>query len=128
MLANAMSIYILIGLIFAGLLKELLPSNFITRHLGDSSIKSVVKATVLGIPMPVCSCSVIPLAKSLQKEGATAGAVQSFLVSTPITGVDSIVATYSFFGLFFAIYRVTTSIIIAIVAGVLQNIFYLLRV
>ena len=121
-LANAMSIYILIGLVIAGFLKELLPSDFISKHLGKSNFLSVIKATILGIPMPVCSCSVIPLAKSLQKEGASRGAVQSFLISTPITGVDSILATYSFFGWFFTLYRVITSVIMAIVVGVLQNI------
>ncbi len=120
-LANAMSIYILVGLLIAGFLKEILPKNFISKHLGKGSLSSVVKATALGIPMPVCSCSVIPLAKSLQKEGASKGAVSSFLISTPITGVDSILATYSFFGLFFTVYRVLSSIVIAITAGVIQN-------
>jgi uncharacterized membrane protein YraQ (UPF0718 family) len=123
-LANAMSIYILFGLILAGVLKELLPADFISKHLGKSNVTSVLKATIFGIPMPVCSCSVIPLAKSLQKEGASAGAVQSFLIATPITGVDSILATYSFFGWFFTLYRVVTSMIMAIVAGILQNLFY----
>jgi len=122
-LANAMSLYILLGLLFAGILKEILPENFISKHLGKSNFISVIKATLLGVPMPVCSCSVIPLAKSLQKEGASKGAVQSFLISTPITGVDSIFATYSFFGWFFTVYRVLTSIIIAIFTGFLQNIF-----
>ena len=122
-LANAMSIYILVGLLIAGVLKELLPQNFISKHLGKGSISSVIKATLLGIPMPVCSCSVIPLAKSLQKEGASRGAVTSFLISTPITGVDSILATYSFFGLFFTLYRVVTSIITAVIAGLIQNLF-----
>ena len=123
-LANAMSIYILFGLLVAGVLKELLPANFISKHLGKSSLGSVIKATIFGIPMPVCSCSVIPLAKSLQKEGASPGAVQSFLIATPITGADSILATYSFFGWFFTLYRVVTSMIMAIIAGILQNIFY----
>jgi uncharacterized membrane protein YraQ (UPF0718 family) len=122
-LANAMSLYILIGLLLAGILKEFLSDDFITKHLGKSDFLSVIKATVLGIPLPVCSCSVIPLAKSLQKEGASRGAVQSFLISSPITGVDSILATYSFFGWFFTIYRVVTSIFIAIFTGILQNIF-----
>lgn len=123
LLANAMSFYILIGLLIAGILKQLIADDFISNHLGNSSTSSVVKATLIGIPMPVCSCSVIPLAKSLQKEGASKGAVQSFLISTPITGADSIMATYSFFGFFFTIYRVITSIIIAIVTGLFQNYF-----
>ena len=123
LLANAMSFYILIGLFISGVLKQLIPNDFISSHLGKSSIGSVIKATIFGIPMPVCSCSVIPLASSLKKEGASSGAVQSFLISTPITGADSIVATYSFFGFIFAIYRVFTSIIIAIFTGVMQNYF-----
>ncbi len=121
LLANAMSFYILLGLLIAGVLKQLIPDDFISSHLGKNKTSSVIKATILGIPMPVCSCSVIPLAKSLQKEGANKGAVQSFLISTPITGADSIMATYSFFGWVFTAYRVATSVIIAIIAGLLQN-------
>ncbi|MFT7880696.1 MAG: SO_0444 family Cu/Zn efflux transporter [Sulfurimonas sp.] len=121
-LANAMSFYILLGLLIAGILKQLIPDDFISSYLGESKSSSVIKATLLGIPMPVCSCSVIPLAKSLQKEGASKGAVQSFLISTPITGADSILATYSFFGWFFTLYRVVTSVFIAITTGILQNV------
>jgi len=120
-LANSMSLFVLLGLLIAGVLKELIPADFISRHLGGGKVSSVIKATLLGIPMPVCSCSVIPLAKSLQKEGANKGAVQSFLIATPITGADSIMATYSFFGWIFTLYRVVTSVFIAIVAGILQN-------
>lgn len=121
LLLNAMAVYILIGLFFAGVLKQLIPNDFITKHLGKGSISSVIKATIFGIPLPVCSCSVIPLAQSLRKEGASKGSVQSFLISTPITGVDSILATYSFFGLIFTIFRVISSIIIAITVGIVQN-------
>jgi len=120
-IANAMSFYILIGVVIAGVLKEVIPNNFISKHLGDRSFSAIIKATILGIPLPLCSCSVIPMAKSLQKEGASRGAVSSFLVSTPITGVDSILATYSLFGWFFTIYRVVTSIFIAIFVGFIQN-------
>ena len=122
-LLNEFSIYILVGLLIAGILKQIVPDDFIIKHLGKGDVKSVVKATVFGIPLPICSCSVIPLAQSLRKEGASKGAVQSFLISTPITGVDSILATFSFFGLVFTIYRVVSSIIIAIGVGIFQNIF-----
>ena len=120
-LLDAMAIYILIGLLIAGILKQLVPNDFVLKHLGKGSISSVLKATLFGIPLPVCSCSVIPLAQSLRKEGASKGAVQSFLISTPITGVDSILATFSFFGLIFTIFRVISSIIIAIIVGLVQN-------
>ena len=121
LLANAMSLFILLGLLLAGALKQLVPSDFVSKHLGESKTGAVVKATLFGIPLPVCSCSVIPLAKSLQQEGASKGAVQSFLISTPITGVDSIMATYGFFGWIFTLYRVVTSVVIAITTGILQN-------
>ena len=121
LLLDAMSIYILIGLLIAGFLKQIIPDNFVVKHLGKGSISSVLKATIFGIPLPVCSCSVVPLAQGLRKEGASKGAVQSFLISSPITGVDSILATFSFFGLFFTIFRVITSLIIAIIVGLIQN-------
>lgn len=122
-LLDAMSIYIIIGLLIAGILKQIIPDDFVSSHLGKDSTTSVIKATIFGIPLPVCSCSVIPLAQGLKKEGASRGAVQSFLISTPITGVDSILATFSFFGLVFTIFRVISSIIIAISVGLIQNFF-----
>jgi uncharacterized protein len=120
-LLDAMAIYVLLGLLFAGILKQIIPDDFVIKHLGRGSVSSVIKATLFGIPLPVCSCSVIPLAQSLRKEGASKGAVQSFLISSPITGVDSILATFSFFGLIFTIFRVISSVIIAIIVGLIQN-------
>ena len=122
-LANDMAIYILFGVLFAGVLKQIIPTGFVSRHLGHDSIGSVLKSSLFGIPLPLCSCSVIPFATTLKKEGASSGSVLSFLISTPITGVDSILATYGFFGWVFTIYRVVTSFVIAITAGVLQNLF-----
>ncbi len=122
-LSNAMAPYILFGLLFAGILHETVPESLVTKHLGKESVSSVVKSTIFGIPLPVCSCGVIPLATSIKKSGASKGATLSFLISTPITGVDSILATYGMFGWVFTLYRVFTSMIIAIVAGVLTNVF-----
>jgi len=122
-LSNAMAPYILFGLIFAGFLHELVPDSIVKNHLGKDSVVSVIKATIFGIPLPVCSCGVIPLATSIKKSGASNGATLSFLISTPITGVDSILATYGMFGWVFTIYRVITSMIISILAGILSNIY-----
>ncbi len=123
-LLNAMSIYIIVGLFVAGVLKQFIPDDFVSKHLGKDSTSSVIKATIFGIPLPVCSCSVIPIAQGLKKEGASKGAVQSFLISTPITGVDSILATYSLFGFVFTAFRVVSSIIIAISVGLVQNFIF----
>ena len=122
-LSNEMAIYILFGIFIAGILKQVIPQDFILRHLGHDNFLSVIKASFFGIPLPLCSCSVIPFATSLKKEGASSGSVLSFLISTPITGADSILATYGFFGWIFTIYRVITSLIIAVIAGILQNFF-----
>jgi uncharacterized membrane protein YraQ (UPF0718 family) len=121
-LSNAMAPYILFGLMFAGILHELVPDTLVTKHLGKESVSSVIKSTVFGIPLPVCSCGVIPLATSIKKSGASKGATLSFLISTPITGVDSILATYGMFGWAFTIYRALTSMVIAIAAGILTNV------
>lgn len=122
-LSNAMAPYILFGLVFAGILHELVPDTIVTKHLGKDDVSSVVKSTVFGIPLPVCSCGVIPLATAIKKSGASKGSTLSFLISTPITGVDSIMATYGIFGWIFTLYRVVTSMMIAMAAGILTNIF-----
>ncbi|MCW8821253.1 MAG: SO_0444 family Cu/Zn efflux transporter [Sulfurovum sp.] len=122
-LSNAMAPYILFGLLFAGILHEFVPDTLVTKHLGKDTISSVMKATLFGVPLPVCSCGVIPLATSIKKSGASKGATLSFLISTPITGVDSILATYGVFGWIFTLYRAVTSMIIAMVAGILTNLF-----
>ncbi len=122
-LSNAMAPYIIFGLFFAGLLHELVPDTLVSKHLGKDSIGSVIKATLFGVPLPVCSCGVIPLATSIKKSGASNGSTLAFLISTPITGVDSILATYGMFGWAFTLYRVVTSMIISIIAGILTNIF-----
>jgi uncharacterized protein len=118
-----MAPYLLMGYIFAGALHIFLKTETITRHLGKSSFLSVIKASLFGIPLPLCSCSVIPAAMSLRKEGASRGAVLSFLISTPTTGVDSILATYSLLGGLFTAYRVAASFVAGVFSGVLANLF-----
>jgi uncharacterized membrane protein YraQ (UPF0718 family) len=121
--SSLISFYILFGLIIAGIIKQIIPDNFIIKHIGKNSASSIFKSAILGIPLPLCSCSVIPFATSLRKSGASKSALQTFLISTPITGVDSILATYGVFGWFFTIYRVIASVFISILAGFLSMIF-----
>lgn len=120
---NEISVYLIFGLLFAGVLKQIIPENFVKKQLGKNSPISVLKSAILGIPLPLCSCSVLPFATALKKDGASKGAVQTFLISTPITGVDSIFATYGVLGVFFTVYRVISSIFIALIAGFLSVIF-----
>jgi len=109
--------YLIIGFFFAGIIHTLLGESYIRKHFARSGIISTIKATVLGIPLPICSCGVIPIAESLRKDGASKSSVMSFLVSTPSSGVDSILATYALMGPVFAVFRPVTSLISGIVVG-----------
>ena len=100
-----MSPYVLLGFLIAGILHVFVNEATLTRHLSGNGWKSVVKAAAIGIPLPLCSCGVLPTAVSLRRQGASKAATTSFLIATPQTGVDSIAATYSLLGLPFALIR-----------------------
>lgn len=120
---NAMSPYLLLGFLFAGILHAFVPNKLYQRYLGDNSARSVVMAAILGVPLPLCSCGVIPTAMSLRRNGASRGATVSFLISTPQTGIDSILATGSLLGAAFAIVRPIVAFVTAIFGGLLVNRF-----
>ncbi len=119
LLLNSIAFFILLGVLIAGLFKLLLPDAFIKKHLGQHNIMSNLKAAILGIPLPLCSCSVIPFVSALKKSGASRSSILTFLISTPITGIDSIMATYGVFGWVFTLYRIISSVVISLVAGLL---------
>ena len=102
---NEMSPYVLLGFLIAGILHVFVNEATLTRHLSGNGWKSVVKAAAIGIPLPLCSCGVLPTAVSLRRQGASKASTTSFLIATPQTGVDSIAATYSLLGLPFALIR-----------------------
>lgn len=112
-----MAPYLLLGFLLAGLMHAFIPSQLYQRYLGSHSLKSVFNAALLGIPLPLCSCGVIPTAMSLHREGASRGATISFLIATPQTGVDSIIATYSLLGPYFALLRPIVALITALLGG-----------
>ncbi|MCJ7802680.1 MAG: permease [Candidatus Marinimicrobia bacterium] len=120
---TSMAPYLLLGMFIAGVLHVFIGTDFITRHLGQNNLWTIIKASLFGIPLPICSCGVIPVAASLQKEGASKSATLSFLVSTPTTGVDSILASYSLLGPLFAIFRPLAAFITGITIGVLNFVF-----
>ncbi|UCE62236.1 MAG: SO_0444 family Cu/Zn efflux transporter [Phycisphaerales bacterium] len=113
--------WLLFGFVLAGFVHLLLPVGKVTAHLGKPGLAGVVKASLLGIPLPLCSCSVIPVASSLRKQGAGRGAFVSFLISTPETGVDSIALSYALLGPFLAIVRPVAAFVTALTAGFLVD-------
>ncbi|MFO7840715.1 MAG: permease [Fidelibacterota bacterium] len=121
-LLSEMAPYLLLGFLIAGILKYSFRPGRLKYYLGGANLRSVFYASLLGVPMPLCSCGVIPTGVSLYRNGASKGAAQSFLISTPQTGVDSIMVTYSLLGLPFAVIRPIVAFITGIFGGAATNI------
>lgn len=115
--------WLLFGLLIAGVMNELVPVALLQKHMGSNSVAAISKAAVIGAPLPLCSCGVIPAAIGLRRSGASKPATVSFLVSTPETGVDSVSVSYALLGPVFAIVRPIAAIISAIYAGLMVRWF-----
>lgn len=113
--------YLLFGFLVAGLVHGLVSAEAVARHLGRGKFGPVFKASVLGIPLPLCSCGVLPAALELRKKGASRGASVAFLVSTPETGVDSVAVTYALLDPLMTVFRPLAALATAVVAGVTEN-------
>ena len=118
-----MSPYLLFGFLVAGILSVFVSQSVVERHLGGKGIWPLVKASLFGVPLPLCSCGVIPVSMSLHKHGASKASAISFLLSTPQTGADSIFVTLSLLGPLFAIFRPLAAFITGIIGGVLVDVF-----
>ncbi len=113
-----MSPYLLFGFLAAGVLRVYFPRNFLIRYMGGNNIRASFNASLLGVPMPLCSCGVLPAGISLYNNGASKSATTSFLISTPQTGVDSILATYAMLGLPMAIVRPVVALLTGFAGGI----------
>lgn len=118
------SLYILFGLAVGGFLKMFLSADYVAAHLGTGKITSVFKAALLGVPIPLCSCGVLPAAAQLQKQGANKGATTAFLISTPESGVDSIAVSWALLDPMLTVARPVAAFLSACIAGVLENLLF----
>lgn len=118
---NEIAVYLLFGFLIAGLLHVFFPDSFVKKHLGKGNWKNVFKGALFGLPLPLCSCGVVPVAASLRKSGASKGSVVSFLITTPQVGADSFMITYSLLGWVFAVFRILASLLTALIAGIFIN-------
>ena len=110
---------LLFGFVMGGVLSVLFSASFVQKHLGRKGIMSIIKASLFGVPLPLCSCGVVPVAASLRDHGASKGSTVAFLTSTPQTGVDSIFVTYSLLGPIFAIFRPFAAFVSGVFSGVI---------
>lgn len=115
------SVYILFGMLVGGLLKVFLSPSFVADHLGRGKFSSVIKAALFGIPIPLCSCGVLPAAASLKRQGANNGATTAFLISTPESGVDSMAITYALLDPIMTVARPVAAFVTAVAAGISEN-------
>jgi len=113
--------WLLLGYALAGIIKQVIPSEWVQKQLAKPGLLSIVKGAVIGAPLPLCSCGVIPTALAIRKAGASKGATSSFLVATPETGVDSISFSYAVLGPVYAIARPFAALLSAVTAGILVN-------
>jgi len=122
-LLGQMAPYLLFGFLVAGILSVGISPEWVERHLGGRGVASVVKASIFGVPVPLCSCGVIPVSASIRRHGASRAATTAFLLSTPQTGVDSILVTYSLLGPVFAVFRPIVALLAGFLGGVLVRFF-----
>ncbi len=117
-LAIDMGFYMVIGLVLVGALNIFIKKQWIAKHLGGSGVWSIIKASIMGVPLPLCSCGVVPTGLYLRDKGASKASAMSFLISTPQTGADSIIATYGLMGPLFAWYRPMAAFVSGVVGGI----------
>lgn len=115
---NEMSPYILLGFFIAGLMHAFVPQKMLAHHLAGTDWRAVVKSAAIGIPLPLCSCGVLPAAIAMRRNGASRASSTSFLIATPQTGIDSIAATWSLLGPAFAIIRPIAALVTAVFGGI----------
>lgn len=118
----AMAPYLLLGFFVAGVLSILISAEWVERHLGGGGLGQVFKASLFGVPLPLCSCGVLPVGASLRRQGASRGATTAFLLSTPQTGVDSIAVTYALLGPFIAVVRPLAALLTGFAGGALVHV------
>jgi uncharacterized membrane protein YraQ (UPF0718 family) len=117
------AIFVLAGFLIAGFLEIVLSGDWFIRFVSENRKRSVFLATLIGVPLPLCSCGVLPAAMTLQRKGASKGATLSFLISTPETSVTSILLTYSLMGPLLAIFRPIAACVTALATGLIENAF-----
>ena len=121
MLCVEMAPYLLLGMLVSGLISIFIKKNMVLKQIGSKNFKSILKSTLFGIPLPLCSCGVIPVAATLRESGASKGSTTSFLVSTPQTGIDSIFLTYGMLGPVFALFRPLAALVSGVFSGMIIN-------
>ncbi len=117
------AIYMLFGFFIAGILYVFFKADKIKKYLGTGKVRPVFLSALFGIPIPLCSCGVVPVATGLKKQGANSGAALSFMIATPESGVDSIAVSWAMLDPIMTVVRPIAGFITAVATGITQNFF-----
>jgi uncharacterized membrane protein YraQ (UPF0718 family) len=117
------AIYMLFGFFIAGILYVFFKADKIKHYLGRGKVKPVFLSALFGIPIPLCSCGVVPVATGLKKQGANSGSALSFMIATPESGVDSIAVSWAMLDPVMTVMRPVAAFITAVSTGIAQNVF-----
>ncbi len=117
------ALYMLFGFFIAGILYVFFKTDKIKKHLGKGNVRPVILSALFGIPIPLCSCGVVPVAISLKKQGANNGAALSFMIATPESGIDSIAISWAMLDPVLTVIRPVAAFITAVSTGIVQNLF-----
>ena len=117
-LVQEIGIYMLFGFFLAGILSVSTSVRKFQNSLNQSSFSNIIKASIMGVPLPLCSCGVLPVATSFKRNGVSNSSTISFLISTPQTGIDSIAATFGILGPFLAIFRPIAALVSGVIGGI----------
>jgi uncharacterized membrane protein YraQ (UPF0718 family) len=118
-----MAPYLLLGFLLSGILSVVLPVSLVKRHLARKGKSSVIKSALMGVPLPLCSCGVLPVATWIRRHGASKGATGAFLLSTPQTGVDEFLVAFAMLGLGFALFTPAAALVSGVILGLILNRF-----
>ncbi len=117
------SLYMLFGFFAAGILYVFFKAEKVKKYLGVGRIRPVIYASLFGVPLPLCSCGVVPVATGLKKQGANDGAALSFMISTPESGMDSIAVSYALLDPIMTVIRPVAGFFTAVSTGIAENFF-----
>lgn len=109
---------LLLGLLAGAVVQTLggwIPERFLR---GGGAFRQALRGAVVGSPLPVCACGVLPIGNALRQRGAGPALVVAFLLATPEVGIETFTLTVRFLGGSFAAIRVVVALLAAIVAAV----------
>jgi len=118
---NDASVWLVLSFALAGLIHHFVRPDRMQRMLGNRKLSSLVRGTVSGMLLPICSCGVIPLGVGLYYSGACLGPTLAFMAATPIINPAAVLLAYGLLGPRIATIYFISGFVVPMLVGVLGN-------